>query len=136
VPTDQIEPDNSDWDKIKSVPGIYVVGKCCDGKFYEVAVYESYIPWLLLYKFEFERDLDFDRTKPTDAEVQVYGALAARRRAQSHFLQNAFKAIWSGRGRGLELHFRRIAPPQLQIPLEWAILYHDVLVTRCSFIYK
>ena len=50
--TDEIEAEDSDWGKISSTPGIYLLGKRRDG-FYEVVVDESYIPWLLRHKFRF-----------------------------------------------------------------------------------
>lgn len=109
-----------------------MVGKCCNGKFYEVAVHESYIPWLLLSNFKFEPYIDFERAKPADAEERVYGVLAARRRAQSDFLENALNAIWSRRDQGLKSYFRRIAPSQLQTSLECAIIDHDILVNSVS----
>jgi hypothetical protein len=96
--------------------------------FYEIAVCESYFPWLVLHQFKFELGLCYDRTEPTEAEIRVYGVLAAKRRAQAHFLENAIKGIWSGRGRRFERYYRSIAPFQLQIPLERVILNHDVLV--------
>jgi hypothetical protein len=114
------------------VAGVFIVGKCCNGQFYEVAVCKSYIPWLLDYKFEFQLDLDFDRTEPADAEAQVYGISRARARAQAHFLQNAIEAIWSRRSQELVLYYRRIAPSKLKIPLEWVILNHDVLVSSTA----
>jgi hypothetical protein len=126
VPTDEIEPDNSDWDQLKSAPGIYVVGKCHDDKFYEVAINGSYIPWL--HEFVFELDLDYDRTEPREAEVRVHGVWTARMKTQARFLQNAINAVWTRRDQGLELYYRHIAPSQLRIPLEWAILNRDVVV--------
>lgn len=132
VPTDQIEPKISDWYQIKSARGLYVVGKCCNGNFYEVAVHESYIPWLLRHKFKFLPYLDFDRTKPADAEVRVYGIRAARRRARISFLRNIINAIRSGRSPGLVSYFRRIVPSPLRVSLEWAILNHEILVNLSS----
>jgi hypothetical protein len=113
VPTGQIEPEASDWDQIKSAPGICVVGKACDGKFYEVAVCNSYIPWLDSHKFEFELGHHYDRTKPADAEVRSHGKLLARRRAQAHFLENIIREISSGRGRRFERYCLSIAPYQI-----------------------
>jgi len=60
-PTGQIEPKASDWDLIKSAPGIWVVGKTSDGNFYEVAVRRSYFLWLVRNKFQFELGLHYDR---------------------------------------------------------------------------
>jgi len=128
VPTGQIEPETSDWHQIKSAPGIYVVGKSSDGKFYEVAVCASYFPWLVSHKFQFELGLHYDRTTPAEGEVRVYGILPARRRAQAHFLENVIREISYGRGRTFEQYCRCNAPYQLQIPLERAILNHHVLV--------
>jgi hypothetical protein len=140
VPTGQIEPKLSDWDQIKSAPGICVVGKACDAKFYEVAVCNSYIPWLDSHKFEFEFELElghhYDRTKPTDAEVRLYGRLPARRRTQAHFLKNVIREISFERGRRFEQYCRRIVPNELQIPLERAILNHHVLVNSTFIIPK
>lgn len=128
VPTAQIEPKTSDWDQIKTAPGICVIGKTCDGKFYEVAVCKSYSPWLVSHEFEFELDLHYNRTEPADAEVRVYGILPARKRSQAYFLKNVIREISFGRGRRFEQYCRRIAPYELQIPLERAILNHHVLV--------
>jgi len=128
VPTDQIEPETSDWGQILSVsaPGTYVIGKSSDGKFYEVAVCSSYFPWLVSHEFEFELGLHYDLTEPVDAEIQLYGRSQAIRRAQAHFLESLTTGISSGRGRRFEQYCRRIAPDQLQIPLERAILNHHV----------
>jgi hypothetical protein len=133
VTTDEIEADNSDWAKIASTPGICVLGKRCDS-FYEVIVDESYIPWLrhhnflFLDKAEFEFLFCYDPTQPTKIEVDVYGVLEARRRSYVRFLENAFKAIWSRRSKGLKLCLRSIAPPYLETALEWAILSNDIRV--------
>ncbi|KAH6667756.1 hypothetical protein B0J14DRAFT_567126 [Halenospora varia] len=132
VATDEIEAEDSDWGKIASTPGIYVLWKRPDG-FYEVIVDESYIPWLLQHKFrflnkaEFEFLVGYDPTQPTGIEVDVYGVRGARRRFYVRFLENAFKAIWSRRSRGLELCLRSIVPPYLEIALEWAVLSRDIL---------
>ena len=128
VRTEQIEPRTSDWDQVKKAPGIWVVGKTCDDKFYEVAVCQSYFSWLDSHEFAFELHLHYNRTGPADAEVRVYGILPARRRAQVHFLQNLIRQISLGRGQRFEQYCRRIAPYELQIPLERAILNHHVLV--------
>lgn len=130
MPTDQIEPETSDWGQILSIsaPGTYVIGRSSDGKFYEVAVCSSYFPWLVSHKFEFELGLHYDLTEPVDAEIQLYGRSQARRRAQAHFLESLTTGISSGRGRRFEQYCRRIAPDQLQIPLERAILNYRVLV--------
>ena len=111
MPTGQIEPKTSDWDLIKSAPGICVVGKTSDGNFYEVAVRRSYAPWLESHKFQFELGLQYDPAKPA-----------------AQFLENVIREISQGRGPTFEQYFRRICPDQLQIPLERAILNHRVLV--------
>jgi hypothetical protein len=141
VATDEIEPEDSDWAKIASTPGIYVLGKRLD-RFYEVVVDESYVPWLLHHKFrfldkaQFEFQFCYDPTQPTEGEVKVYGVLGARRRSYVHFLENAFEAIWSRCSRGLELCLRSIVPPYLQTALEWAILSRDILVNPAYFVYE
>jgi hypothetical protein len=140
VPTDQIESETSDWGQILSVtvsaPGIYVIGKSSDGKFYEVAVCSSYFPWLVGHHFQFESGLYYDRTKPTDAEIQLYGRLQARKKAQAHFFGSLTTGISSGRGRSFERYCLNIAPYKLQIPLERAILNHNVLVNSTLAIPK
>jgi hypothetical protein len=140
VAADEFEPKDSGWGEIVSTPGIYVLGKRLDG-FYEVVADESYIPWLLHYKIRFldkalfKFQFGYDPTQPTEAEVKAYGVgiWGARRRSArggsyARFLENAFKAIWSRRSRGLELCLRSIAPSDLQTALEWAILSRDILV--------
>jgi hypothetical protein len=133
VASDAIEEEDSDWSRIASTPGIYILGKRLDG-FYEVVVDESYIPWLLhrnfqfLDKAEFEFLICYDPTQPREIEVNVYGVLGARRRSYLRFLENAFKAIWSRPSRGLKLCLRSIVPPYLETALEWAILSCDILV--------
>ena len=125
----EIEAEDSGWDKITSTPGIYVLGKRPD-RFYEVVIDEAYNSWLLghnfqyLNKAEFELVFGHDPTQPTKTEVEIYGwgALYVR------FLENAFKGIWSRRGRGLDSCLRSIAPSDLQTALEWAILSRDILV--------
>jgi hypothetical protein len=134
VKTDEIEADDSDWGKIASAPGIYVLGKRLDG-YYEVIVDESCIPWLLDHSFLFLDKADFeflfgyDPTQPRKKEVDVYGVLGARRRSYVCFLDNAFNAIWSRRSEGLKLYLRSIAPLDLETALERAILSNDILVT-------
>jgi hypothetical protein len=133
VATDEIDAKESGWGKIASTPGIYVLGKRLD-RFHEVVIDESYIPWLLdrnflfLDKAEFEFLFCYDPTQPTEIEVDVYGVWGARRRSYVRFLENAFKAIWSRRSKGLKLCLRSIAPPYLETALEWAILSNDILV--------
>jgi hypothetical protein len=133
VATDKIELEDSGWAQIASTPGIYVLGKRLDG-FYEVVIDESYIPWLrrhnylFLDKAEFEFLFCYDPTQPTKTEVDVYGAWGARRRSYIRFLENAFKAIWSRRSKGLKLCLRSIAPPYLETALERVILNNDILV--------
>ena len=61
-------------------------------------------------------------------DVLYYGAWEAKTRANTHFLKIAVKASRSG-SRELRLCFLEIAQLRgLQIPLEWAILKHDILV--------
>ncbi len=130
---DKIEADDSDWGKIASTPGIYVLGKRLDG-YYEVIVDESCIPWLLDHNFltldkaEFEFLFNYDPTQPRKIEVDMYGVYEATRRSYFRFLDNAFKAIWSRRSKGLKLCLRSITPPYLKTALEWAILSNDILV--------
>ncbi|KAG4412400.1 hypothetical protein IFR04_014468 [Cadophora malorum] len=132
VTKDEFEADNSDWGKIASTPGIYVLGKRPDGH-YEVTADESHIPWLLDHNFlfldkaEFEFLFRYDPTQPMEIEVEVYGVLGARRRFYASSLENAFKAIWSRRNKGLKLCLRSTVPPFLKTALEWAILSNDIL---------
>jgi hypothetical protein len=81
VPIAQIEPKTSNWDQIKIAPGICVIRKTYNGKFYEVAICKSYSPWLIGHEFEFKLDLYYKRTELADAEVRVYRILLARKRA-------------------------------------------------------
>jgi hypothetical protein len=133
VTTNEIEADDSDWGKIASTPGIYVLGKRFDG-YHEVIVDESCIPWLLDHNFlfldkaEFEFLFGYDPMQPTKIEVDVYGVWGARRRYCARFLENSFKAIWSRRSKGLKLCLRSITPLYLETALEWAILSNDILV--------
>ena len=136
VAADEIEPKDSDWGKIASTPGIYVLGKRFD-RFYEVVVDESYIPWLLYHKFRFlnRAELEFllcyDPTQPTKVEVEVYGWGGFYVRS----LGNIFKAIWSRHSQGLESCLRSIATPALQTALEWAILDRDIQVDLWIFLF-
>jgi hypothetical protein len=126
VRTEQIELFSYYWDQIKSAPGIYVAGKNNDGKFYEVAVDLSYIPWFRSHTFEL--DINYDPTEPADANVWVHGVYKAKRRAEARFLQNAAKAIRSG-PQGLESCYFQIAELHvLQVPLGWTILNYDIIV--------
>lgn len=131
--TDEIESNDSDWGKIASTPGIYVLRKRLDA-YYEVTVDESCILWLLDHNFlfldkaEFEFLFGYDPTQPTKIEVDVYGVWGAKRRSYARSLENSFKAIWSRRSRGLRLCLRSITPPYLETALEWAILSNDILV--------
>ncbi|ESZ98567.1 hypothetical protein SBOR_1017 [Sclerotinia borealis F-4128] len=54
---DDIEPQDSDWSKAVSTPGIYVLGKRVD-RFYEIAIDELYIPWLFHHKFQFLNSIE------------------------------------------------------------------------------
>jgi hypothetical protein len=119
------------WNQIEAAPGIYTAGIIDSGKFYEVAVNSSYIPWLFNHKFEL--DLDYDPTKSTDTDVLSYGAWEAKSRANARFLKIAVKAIQSGPPE-LGLCYREDAQLRgLQIQLEWAILYQDILQVHKKF---
>ncbi len=76
MPADQIEPKASDWDLIKSAPGICVVGKTSDGNFYEVAVRMSYIPWLASHKFQFQLGHHHDRVNPAAPGYDFWAAVS------------------------------------------------------------
>ncbi|KAH9205061.1 hypothetical protein DL95DRAFT_397986, partial [Leptodontidium sp. 2 PMI_412] len=130
VAADEIEPTDSGWGKIASTTGAYKLGKRFDN-LYEVAVDESYIPWLFHHKIQFfdkakfELQFFYDPTQPTTTEWEVYGWGGLYFR----FLGNAFQAIWSGRSQGLELCLRSIAPTDLCTAIEWAILSRDIVMS-------
>ncbi|KKY13890.1 hypothetical protein UCRPC4_g06906 [Phaeomoniella chlamydospora] len=123
VPADHI----SDWERLKSTPGISFIRETHDAKFYEFAINESYILWLKDHNFSFEIDKYHERTRPLEAEALVAGARPALWRTQSRFLRTVMEGIRGKQSRGLESLCRRIAPPELRIPIELSILNYDVL---------
>lgn len=131
VPVDQFKADG--WAQIEHVPRVHVVGKTPDGQFYQVAVCASCIRWLLDHDFPFElasaQGLQHDISEPGEGEIRVQGIREARRRAQSCFVRNAIRGIWSGRGRGLDRYYRYITVNQdVLVPIEWAIVIRDIVV--------
>lgn len=129
MPTDQICPEFSDWDCVKSAPGIHVVRETHDSEFYEVAVHKSYIPWLEHHNFKFYVDQYHDRIRPTKRREDKYGKLPAQRNAKVRFLETAMEGMSSRRSHGLRSYYRSVAPVELQIPIERSILNDDVLVS-------
>jgi hypothetical protein len=127
----RLSANPSVWDRIKSVRGIYVTGKCRGGRFYEVAVHKSAIPRLRFHNSEL--DLEYDPTKPVDGDVFIRGIWEATRRAEARFLENAPKVICSRCPRGVKLCYRTLALSRhLERPLDWAILNHDFRVIFTS----
>ena len=93
---------------------------------YEVSVHESTISWLFSYSSEL--DLQYDPTKPLDHDVRIYGIWEATKRVESRFLERAAEVIRSG-CTGVRLCYRMyVRSRSLYIPLEWAILKHDLRV--------
>lgn len=121
VPADQIEPIQSDWYQILSAPGIYVAGSSYG--MYRVAVNESYVPWLSSNGFKFQY---VDPMRPVDEEELVQGKCAAAWNADARYVQDAVGAISSGCPLGLALTYRDYAFVRQQLPIEWAILWHDL----------
>lgn len=68
MPVDQIEPIQSDWDQMRSAPGIHIAGSSYG--MYRVAVNESYVPWLTSNGFKFQH---VDPAKPVNEEESVQG---------------------------------------------------------------
>ncbi|KAH7364910.1 hypothetical protein BKA65DRAFT_146287 [Rhexocercosporidium sp. MPI-PUGE-AT-0058] len=116
VPADQIEPIQSDWDQIRSAPGIHVAGSGYG--MYRVAVNESYVPWLALNGFKF---LHVDPAKPVNEEE-----FTAPRNADARYIQDAVRAITSGCPQGLVLAYRNHALVRQKLPIEWTILWRDL----------
>ena len=81
VPADQVEPLNSDWRQISSMPGIHIVGRTYGT--YRIGITQSYLPWLSEFKLEFE--LEDDLLMPVEGEISVYGIRQAREKACSRF---------------------------------------------------
>jgi hypothetical protein len=75
VQTDEFEPQDTVWAEIKHLPGIHVVGKTENG-FVELAIAESYIPWLINNHLPFYifpcRDADYDVAKPTKKDKVIW----------------------------------------------------------------
>ncbi len=66
---------------------------------------------------------------PIEKDISVHGIWDATRRAHARFLLKAVNAIRSRFGREREGFYRNIARSNgLEIPLERAILNHDILV--------
>ena len=112
---DHFESSDSEWVKIKCYPGIHEVGKTNDGRFYEIAVLESYRAWLVSRGFGLEYDIKLEP------------------RFESRFgspldLRNAVLGLTSGLGRGLDRYYRRRALGKPRMALEWTIVIRDILV--------
>lgn len=130
VPADQIETSCSKW--FDSEPGIDVVGKTEDGKAYEIVINASYVQWLFFLGYEI--CLDYDPTAPIKEDILVHGVWEATKRGHTRFLRNAVNRIRSGCSRGYEECCRDVARSNgLRIPLERALLTHDILVSSSLF---
>lgn len=130
VLADQIDTKLSHW--LGSEPGISVAGKTKDGKAYEVAIHASYLPWLCF--LECEMCFDYDPTAPTREDILVHGIREATNRGYVYFLRNAVDRIRSDCSQGFELCCRDLARSKgLSIPLERALLIHDILVSYSLF---
>jgi hypothetical protein len=110
---DHFESSDSKWVKIKCYPGIHEVRKTNDGRFYEIAVLESYRAWLVSRGFGLKYDIKF--------EPRVESLIVCD-------LRNAVRGLTSGLGRGLDRYYRRRALGSLCIALEWTIVIRDIVV--------
>ncbi|KAH7374078.1 hypothetical protein BKA64DRAFT_256845 [Cadophora sp. MPI-SDFR-AT-0126] len=120
VPADQIEPTESDWDQIRSAPGIHVAGSSYG--IYRVAVNDSYVPWLTSNGFKFQH---VDPVESVNKEESVQGKCTAPRNADARYIQDAIRAISSGCPQGLVLAYRNHALVRHKLPIEWTILWRD-----------
>lgn len=66
---DEIEPTNSDWRQILSALGIHVARESYS--MYQVAIDDSYLPWLSAAKFKFQPNIN--PLEPVDEEVSMHG---------------------------------------------------------------
>ena len=125
-----METSCSKW--FNSEPGINVVGKTEDGKAYEIVIHVSYVQWLFFLGYEI--CLDYDPTAPIREDILVYSTWEAAKRGRARFLYNAVNRIRSGCYRGYEECCRDLARSNgLRIPLERALLIHDILVSSSLF---
>ncbi len=130
VPAHEIESNHSRW--LNSEPQINVAGKNEDGKSYEVVVHVSYVQWLFFLGFE--QYLDYDPTAPAKEDILVHDTGEAIKRGRARFLRKAADRIRSGCCQGYEECYRHIALSHgLRIPLERALLIHDILVSSSPF---
>lgn len=107
----QYESSGSEWVKIKCYPGIHEVGKTNDGRFYEIAVLESYMAHLFSSGFGLG-----------------YDAKVESRLDSLSDLPKAVRGLTSGLGRGLDRYYRHRALGNFRIALEWTIVIRDILV--------
>ena len=124
MPAHEIEPIQSDWDQIRTAPGMRVAGSSYG--VYRVAVSESYVPWLASNGFRFQH---VDPTKPVIEEESVQGRFTASRKADARYIQDAVHAITSGCPQGLVLAYRNHALVRQKLPIEWTILWCDLVMT-------
>ncbi len=125
-----METNCSKW--LNSEPGINVVGKTEDGKAYEIVIHISYVQWLFFWGHE--KCLDYDPTAPIREDILAYGTWEAAKRGRARFLRDAVKRIRSGCYWEYEECCRDLARSNgLRIPLERALLTHDILVSSSLF---
>jgi hypothetical protein len=113
VRADLFESPNTEWTPIKDFPGLHEVGKTGDGRFYEIAIRESYMPWLLRFQHEPVKGITELRNilQPTNREINEDGQLRAIEKVKSRFLQAAGRGLSAGLGRGLDSFYRHTTRP-------------------------
>ena len=130
VPVDQNESSRARWLELESAGVVVLVGSDRDGGPCEVAVDTSYLPYPIWH--ELVPDLRYNPLSPDEHDIAAHGQHEAVRRAETRFLDNAARAIRSGRGAGCE-HAYLVAAQSNDLgeALEGAILRHDVQVMTC-----
>lgn len=122
------------WKTFDDLPSAHIVGRTFDDLYYEVAMYEPLVHYLLGKDFAFllasESGLQYDVSQPTHREMGVYGVRNAGVKARRHFIQNAIDAILSARhGRGLDHYYQDYTSnPCILATISWAFLLRDILV--------
>ncbi len=124
---------NSKSYQIISDLGLTIVGESNDGQLYELVVGESCLSWLSFHGLEL--NLKYNPTSPRECDVWIHGTWRANWRAQAFFLDRALKVIrlrqsYEPQGQAREACYRDAARANgLMVPLERAILNHDILVS-------
>lgn len=118
---------------LEQVHSAHLVRPTCDNLYYEVAILQNFLEFLVTNDFPISLSLEmnprYDVSMPTEGEKNVYGTLPAIRRARKAFIQNAMDATLTARhGHGLDQWYRDYFSDELSTAISWGFLLRDVMV--------